>query len=55
VIKVICLELFTPRLSFFTLVRDATAAFKAEMMHAARELNGPTFGTPIAQRTGIGP
>ena len=26
-----------------TLVRDATAAFKPEMMHAAHELNGPTF------------
>ena len=26
-----------------TLVRDATAAFKPEMMHSAHELNGPTF------------
>jgi nicotinamidase-related amidase len=26
-----------------TLVRDATAAFRPEMMHAAHELNGPTF------------
>jgi nicotinamidase-related amidase len=26
-----------------TLVRDATAAFSKEMMHAAHELNGPTF------------
>lgn len=31
-----------------TLVRDATAAFKAEMMHAAHELNGPTFAHVIA-------
>lgn len=30
-----------------TLVRDATAAFKAEMMHAAHELNGPTFAHSI--------
>jgi nicotinamidase-related amidase len=26
-----------------TLVRDATAAFSKEMMHAAHDLNGPTF------------
>ncbi|MER7676092.1 isochorismatase family cysteine hydrolase [Streptomyces sp. NPDC096934] len=26
-----------------TLVRDATAAFRPEMMHAAHELNGPTY------------
>ena len=26
-----------------TLVRDATAAFTKAMMHAAHELNGPTF------------
>jgi nicotinamidase-related amidase len=26
-----------------TLVRDATAAFTKEMMHAAHELNGPTY------------
>jgi nicotinamidase-related amidase len=26
-----------------TLVTDATAAFTKEMMHAAYELNGPTF------------
>lgn len=30
-----------------TLVRDATAAFAPEMMHAAHELNGPTFAHAI--------
>lgn len=30
-----------------TLVRDATAAFKREMMHAAHELNGPTYAHTI--------
>lgn len=30
-----------------TLVKDATAAFKAELMHAAHELNGPTFAHSI--------
>jgi nicotinamidase-related amidase len=30
-----------------TLVRDATAAFSAEMMHAAHVLNGPTFAHAI--------
>ncbi|WP_271411483.1 isochorismatase family cysteine hydrolase [Pseudomonas sp. Q1-7] len=30
-----------------TLVRDATAAFRHEMMHAAHELNGPTFAHRI--------
>ncbi|AUT65772.1 isochorismatase family cysteine hydrolase [Paraburkholderia terrae] len=30
-----------------TLVRDATAAFTKEMMHAAHELNGPTFAHEI--------
>jgi len=30
-----------------TLVRDATAAFTKEMMHAAHELNGPTFAHAI--------
>ncbi len=30
-----------------TLVRDATAAFKREMMHAAHELNGPTYAHAI--------
>lgn len=31
-----------------TLVRDATAAFSAEGMHAAHEVNGPTFAHAIA-------
>jgi hypothetical protein len=30
-----------------TLVRDATAAFTAEMVRAAHELNGPTFAHAI--------
>jgi nicotinamidase-related amidase len=30
-----------------TLVRDATAAFTHDMMHAAHELNGPTFAHAI--------
>ncbi|OAJ57134.1 isochorismatase [Paraburkholderia ginsengiterrae] len=30
-----------------TLVRDATAAFSKEMMHAAHHLNGPTFAHEI--------
>jgi nicotinamidase-related amidase len=30
-----------------TLVKDATAAFKREMMHSAHELNGPTFAHAI--------
>ncbi|MEV0831336.1 isochorismatase family cysteine hydrolase [Nonomuraea rubra] len=30
-----------------TLVRDATAAFLPEMMHAAHELNGPTYAHTI--------
>lgn len=30
-----------------TLVRDATAAFRSEMMHAAHELNGPTYAHAI--------
>jgi Isochorismatase family len=30
-----------------TLVRDATAAFTPEMMHAAHELNGPTYAQSI--------
>jgi nicotinamidase-related amidase len=30
-----------------TLVRDATAAFTRELMHAAHELNGPTFAHAI--------
>lgn len=31
----------------FTLVRDATAAFSAEAMHAAHEINGPTYAHSI--------
>jgi hypothetical protein len=34
-----------------TLVRDATAAFTHETMHAAHELNGPPTPTPSAQPT----
>jgi nicotinamidase-related amidase len=30
-----------------TLVKDATAAFGHEMMHAAHELNGPSFAHAI--------
>ncbi|RAY13715.1 cysteine hydrolase [Actinomadura craniellae] len=30
-----------------TLVRDATAAYSAELMHAAHELNGPTYAHSI--------
>ena len=30
-----------------TLVKDATAAFSPEMMHAAHDLNGPTFAHAI--------
>ena len=30
-----------------TLVRDATAAYRRELMHAAHELNGPTFAHAI--------
>jgi nicotinamidase-related amidase len=30
-----------------TLIRDATAAFTMEMMHAAHELNGPTYAHQI--------
>jgi nicotinamidase-related amidase len=30
-----------------TLVRDATAAFRRELMHAAHDLNGPTFAHAI--------
>ncbi len=32
-----------------TLVRDATAAFSHEMMHAAHDLNGPTFAHAIVR------
>src|SRR6267378_4232588 len=30
-----------------TLIRDATAAFSSEAMHAAHEINGPTFAHAI--------
>jgi nicotinamidase-related amidase len=30
-----------------TLVKDATAAFSADRMHAAHELNAPTFAHAI--------
>jgi nicotinamidase-related amidase len=30
-----------------TLVRDATAAFRPELMHAAHDLNGPTYAHAI--------
>lgn len=36
-----------------TLVRDATAAFKKEMMHAAYELNGPTFAHEILKTADV--
>ena len=36
-----------------TLVRDATAAFTKEMMHAAHELNGPTFAHSILTTTEV--
>jgi nicotinamidase-related amidase len=32
-----------------TLVRDATAAFNDELMHAAHELNGPTYAHAIVK------
>ena len=36
-----------------TLVRDATAAFRPDMMHAAHELNGPTFAHAILTTTEV--
>jgi nicotinamidase-related amidase len=36
-----------------TLVRDATAAFSREMMHAAHELNGPTFAHAILKAADV--
>ncbi|WP_327111471.1 cysteine hydrolase [Streptomyces sp. NBC_01341] len=36
-----------------TLVRDATAAFLPEMMHAAHELNGPTYAHAITTTDGL--
>ncbi|RWA52276.1 hypothetical protein AU476_18095 [Cupriavidus sp. UYMSc13B] len=34
-----------------TLVKDATAAFERQMMHAAHELDGPTFAHTILTST----
>ena len=43
-----CTARFASELGYHvTLVRDATAALKQEMMHAAHELNGPTFAHAI--------
>ncbi len=46
-----CIELtarFAMELGYHvTLVRDATAAFTSEIMHAAHQLNGPTFAHAI--------
>jgi nicotinamidase-related amidase len=43
-----CTARFASELGYHvTLVRDATAALKPEMMHAAHELNGPTFAHAI--------
>ncbi|MEU7763981.1 isochorismatase family cysteine hydrolase [Nocardia sp. NPDC049190] len=36
-----------------TLVRDATAAFEPAMMHAAHELNGPTYAHAITTTAGL--
>jgi Isochorismatase family len=36
-----------------TLVRDATAAFSPEAMHAAHEINGPTFAHAILTTDGV--
>lgn len=36
-----------------TLVRDATAAFSHDMMHAAHELNGPTYAHSILTTTEV--
>ena len=36
-----------------TLVRDATAAFNDELMHAAHDLNGPTFAHAILDTAGV--
>ena len=46
-----CLEVtgrFAAELGYHvTLVRDATAAFSAEAMHAAHAINGPTYAHAI--------
>jgi nicotinamidase-related amidase len=36
-----------------TLVRDATAAFSSEAMHAAHEINGPTYAHAILTTDGV--
>jgi nicotinamidase-related amidase len=36
-----------------TLVRDATAAYRQEMMHAAHDLNGPTFAHAILKTADV--
>ena len=36
-----------------TLVKDATAAFSREAMHAAHEINGPTYAHEIATTSEI--
>jgi nicotinamidase-related amidase len=36
-----------------TLVRDATAAFTHDMMHAAHDLNGPTYAHSILTTTKV--
>lgn len=36
-----------------TLVKDATAAFSAEAMHAAHEINGPTYAHAILTTDGL--
>ncbi len=38
-----------------TLVKDATAAFSREAMHAAHEINGPTFAHAILTTSDIVP
>lgn len=52
-----CIELtgrFAMELGYHvTLVRDATAAFSEEMMHAAHELNGPTFAHAILDTSAL--
>lgn len=45
-----CTARYASELGYYvTLVRDATAAFKTEAMHAAHELNGPTFAHAIVK------
>lgn len=39
--------LIDPYNDFLTLVRDATAAFSPEAMHAAHVINGPTYAHAI--------